>query len=184
MKAIKLLVEEHKNIKRVLAVARKLSLNVLEKDEVDFQSFYDIIDVVRNYADKHHHSKEEKILFKKMSEELGEPLASGPITAMFSEHDLGRLFIYNLEAALEKVKEGDQEAKLDIIANTIAYTDLLHRHIDKEDNTIYTFGENNLTEESLVEVEEECNRVEENAAKEGIQDKYLTLISDLEKRVK
>jgi len=183
MESIKLLVAEHNNIKRVLKVLRKLSVKVFESGEVDFESFYDGIDFIRNYADKHHHNKEEEILFKKLSEELGEPLASGPVAAMFSEHDLGRLFIYNLEQALKSVKEGNAESKVDIIANAVAYTDLLYRHIDKEDNAIYTYGENNLSKESLAEVEEACNKVEIIASQQGIQDKYLKLIDDLEQRV-
>ncbi|OCL26501.1 hemerythrin [Orenia metallireducens] len=183
MESIKLLVEEHKNIKRVLKVVRKLSIKVFESGEVDFASFYNGIDFIRNYADKHHHNKEEEILFKKLSEELGEPLASGPISAMFSEHDLGRLFIYNLEQALKAVKAGNGEAKVDIIANAVAYTDLLYRHIDKEDNAIYIYGEKNLSQDSLAEVEEACKKVEIEASQQGIQDKYLKLIDDLEKRV-
>ena len=183
MNFFELLIEEHNNIKRVLKVTRKLSIKVMETGQVDFESFRKIIDFLRNYADKHHHSKEEEILFEKMSKELGEPMASGPITAMFSEHDLGRLFIHNLENALDKVKNGDNEAKVDIVANAVAYTDLLKRHIEKEDHTIYRFGENNLKEGSIVKIQKEINQIEEKASKQDIQTKYLEIINQLENKV-
>jgi len=183
MSAISLMVEEHKNIKRVLKVIRKLCINILNNKEVNFEGFEKAIDFVRNYADKHHHNKEEDILFKKMSEELGEAVAKGPIFGMFADHDLGRLFIRNLDEALKRVKNGDEDSKVDIIGNAIAYTDLLYRHIDKEDNAIYKFGESKLSEEALREVEEKCEIVEREASEKNIQDKYLKLVDELESLV-
>ncbi|MCK8817246.1 hemerythrin domain-containing protein [Natroniella sulfidigena] len=182
MSSIDLLIEEHNNIKRVLKVIRKLCLKILNQDLVDYQSFYDAIDFVRNYADQHHHNKEEEILFERMKQKLDQDLITEPIRGMFSEHDLGRLFISNLEQALTAVKEGNNDAKVDIIANAIAYTDLLYRHIDKEDNAIYKFAENNLPQEILEKVERECEVVEQSAQDKNLQQKYLDLIDKLEKK--
>ncbi len=180
MNAISLMVEEHKNIKRVLKAIRKLCIKILNGEEVDYNVFYKVIDFVRNYADKHHHSKEEEILFKKMSEELGETIEKGPIMGMLTEHDLGRLYMSNLEEALKRVENGDKDSRVDVIANSVSYTDLLYRHIDKEDNAIYKFGEKQLSKEALEEVEKKCKEVEEEALNNGIQEKYLSLIEELE----
>ncbi|WP_099189358.1 hemerythrin domain-containing protein [Tepidibacter mesophilus] len=180
MDAISLMMEEHKNIKRVLKVIRKLCIKILNKQEIELEVFYKIIDFVKNYADKHHHNKEEEILFKKISDELGEKIKNGPIYGMLAEHDMGRLYILNLESALEKVKNGDEDAKVDIIANSISYADLLNRHIDKEDNAIYKFGEKNLSKEAIKEVEEKCKEVEKIATDAYIQKKYLKIIEELE----
>jgi hemerythrin-like domain-containing protein len=179
MDAISLMVEEHKNIKRVLKVIRKLCINILNGKEVDYDVFYRIIDFVRNYADRHHHSKEEDILFKKMTEELRDIMES-PIYGMLAEHDLGRLYIRNLEEAVERVKKGDMDSRVDIIANAIAYTDLLHRHIDKEDNTIYKFGKEKLSKKALKEVQYQSEKVEREAEEKNIQNKYIKLIEELE----
>ncbi len=181
MNAISLMVEEHKNIKRVLEVVRKLCIRILDGEEVQQDGFRMAIDFIRNYADKHHHNKEEEILFKKMSDELGDAVKNGPIFGMLTEHDLGRLFISNLDAALDRVEKGDRESRVDVIANAIAYTDLLYRHIDKEDNAVYQFGLKKLSSEALLDVEEKCQRVDELAKKENIQDKYLKIIDELEK---
>lgn len=183
MNAISLMVDEHKNIKRVLKVTRKLCIRILNGEEVNYKAFNMVVDFVRNYADSHHHSKEEDILFKKMSEELGEEVANGPIYGMFADHDMGRLYIRNLVKALELVKNGDTDSRVDIIANAISYTDLLHRHIDKEDNAIYKFGESRLSKEALIEVEEKCREVEGIAKEKGIQSKYIDMIEELEKMV-
>lgn len=183
MNAINLMVEEHKLIKRMLVVTRKLSIKVLNNEEVDYNDFNKVIDFVRNFADKHHHSKEEVILFKKMGEVLGERIANGPIMGMLVEHDLGRLFIGNLEASLAKFKAGDSDSRVDIIANAIGYTDLLYRHIDKEDTTIYTFAQRKLSKNQLEEIDIACLEVETEATKNNLQDKYVTLLNKLESKI-
>ncbi|WZL73490.1 hemerythrin domain-containing protein [Clostridiaceae bacterium 35-E11] len=184
MNAIELMMQEHKNIKRILLITRELCIKILDGLSIDYDIFYQIIDFVRNYADQHHHNKEEAVLFKQMSEELGEVIEKGPIMGMFAEHDLGRLFISNLENALKKVQAGDKEARVDVIANAIAYTDLLHRHIDKEDTAIYTFAQKRLSKEAMKKVENQCQVVELEARNQNIQEKYLQLIEDLEKKIK
>ena len=55
---------------------------------------------------------------------------------MLVEHDLGRSYVKELIEGLEKVKAGNEEAKLDIIAAAISYTHLLEKHIDKEDDVL------------------------------------------------
>ncbi|MCB2305404.1 hemerythrin domain-containing protein [Clostridium estertheticum] len=183
MNAIDLMIEEHKLIKRMLAVTRKISIKVLNNEEVDYNDFNKVIDFVRNFADKHHHNKEEVILFKKMGDILGERIANGPIMGMLVEHDLGRLFIGNLETALIKFKGGDNDSRVDIIANAIGYTDLLYRHIEKEDTTIYTFAQRKLNKEQLSEIDFACLDVEKEAKKNNLQDTYITLLKELESKI-
>lgn len=180
MDAIDLMVDEHKYIKRALAVIRKMSISVLNGKEVPFEDYGRVIEFIRNYADKHHHNKEEEILFKKMREELGEALAGAPISGMLVEHDLGRLFIKTLEEALERVKNGDMDSRVDIIANAIGYADLLNRHIEKEDKVIYNFARRSLKEEAMGFVNENCEKVEELAEKESVQRRYICLLEELE----
>jgi hemerythrin-like domain-containing protein len=180
MDAIELMMEEHKNIKRGLAVIRKMCISVLNGKEVPQEDFKKIIEFVRNYADKHHHNKEEEILFKKMMSEMGEKLVSAPLAGMLTEHDFGRLFIKSLEDALDRVKKGDADSRVDIIANAIGYTDLLNRHIDKEDKVIYTFAKRSLKEEALQDVNAKCAEVEKTAEASNLQRSYVDTIKQLE----
>ncbi len=180
--AIELMMEEHKFIKRTLLVIRKMSISVLNGNEVPYEDYKRVIEFVRNYADKHHHNKEEEILFKKMREDLGEALAGAPIAGMLVEHDLGRLFMKSLEEALERVKNGDADSKVDIIANSIGYADLLNRHIEKEDKVIYSFARRALKEEAMGFVNDSCEKVEALADKENVQEKYISILKELEEK--
>lgn len=183
MDAIELMTEEHANIRRLLKVARKACIDLLDGNNINYDNFYKMIDFIRNYADKHHHGKEEVILFKKMGDELGERISKGPVAGMLIEHDLGRLFVSNLEAALEKVKNGDKDSRVDVIANTIGYADLLNRHIDKENTAIYSFARRALKKETMEEIDERCETVENEAIEKGVQQKYLNILNELEKEI-
>ena len=182
MESIRIMVEEHENIRRVLKLTRKLCYGLILDSTYDISDFPKIIDFVRTYADKHHHGKEEDILFETMNKELEKLAKSGAITGMYIEHDMGRLYMLNLEKALEEFKQGNDESRLDIIANAISYTDLLDRHIERENTALYKFAENMLSEDSKAKIEEECREIENSATEAGLQEKYLDLIKQLEEK--
>lgn len=182
MKGIELLVEEHKLIKRMLIVVRKACLGIMKGEEINYEDFADIIDFIRNYADKHHHGKEEKLLFNRMVSEIGGPAEKLVKHGMLVEHDLGRQFIMGLEEALAEVRSGNNEARLDVIANAISYTHLLFRHIDKEDDVAYPFAERSLSDETIANFDKDTLEFEELTMKEGIQKKYLEVLEYLERK--
>ncbi len=182
MDSIKLMMEEHKYIKRMLVVVRKASIKVMQEDKINYDDFEKIISFVRNYADAHHHAKEEKILFTRMVDEMGDIADIVVKHGMLVEHDLGRLFIRDLEEALARVKNGDEDSKVDVIANAVSYTHLLNRHIDKEDKVTYPFAQRGLTKTSFDKIDEECEKYEAENAKKKIQVTYIALLEELEKK--
>ncbi|AAK80442.1 hemerythrin-like domain-containing protein [Clostridium acetobutylicum] len=182
MDSINLMVEEHTYIKRMLIVVRNASINILNGGKIDYDDFYKMIDFIRNYADKHHHGKEENMLFNKMVDELGNPIEKVINMGMLVEHNQGRSFIYDLEEALKRVKNGDDDSKVDVIANAVSYENLLKRHIEKEDSTVYTFASKNLSRETLDKINSECEKFEEIESKNKVQEKYIKLLEDLEKK--
>ena len=182
MSGIELLIEEHKYVRRMLVVIRKACFKLIETGEINYDDFYNMIHFVRNFADNHHHKKEEVFLFNKMVENLGDTGKNIITHGMLVEHDLGRNYMRNLEAALEELKKGNEEAKLDIIANAVSYTTLLDNHITKEDNVIFTYAQRSLDKELLKAINEECFEYEEknlNTREENIgilntlEDKYI-----------
>lgn len=180
MNAIELMVNEHENISRMLVVLRKACYRVLKGEEVNFDDFNDMVDFIRTYADGHHHNKEEIFLFNRMAENLGAAGEKVIKHGMLVEHDLGRMYVGNLSEALKKLKEGDEEAKLDIIANAISYTDLLTRHIEKENSVVYKFAERSLEKSLLDTINDECKAYEKKHGNTRV--KKLEALEKLEKR--
>lgn len=182
MRSIDIMVKEHENIRRMLKVLRNMCYRIMTLGEFDIEDIPKVIDFVRVYADSHHHGKEEDILFKTMNEKIEKLRQAGSITGMYIEHDLGRLFMKDLENAVDSFKDGKDEARLDIIANAVGYANLLDRHIEKENMAMYKFAANMLPEEDKRFVDEESEKIEDEANKQGLQEKYLNLLVTLEKK--
>lgn len=182
MESIRIMVEEHENIRRMLKVVRSISYEIMTLGEFDIEDIDDIIDFIRTYADSHHHGKEEDILFKTMDEKIEKLRQAGSITGMYIEHDLGRLYIQSLEKAIKEYDNGSDQARMDIIANAIGYANLLDRHIEKENVAMYKFAENMLTDEDKAYIEAEAGKLEEEAKEQGLQAKYINILETLEEK--
>jgi hemerythrin-like domain-containing protein len=176
------MVEEHTYIKRMLNVIRKASYSILKGAEIEYTDFETMIDFVRNYADAHHHGKEEKMLFNRMIDEMGGAAEKLVRFGMLVEHDMGRLYMKDLEEALERVKQGEDEAKIDVIANAVSYANLLFRHIDKEDNLVYPFAEKGLKQETLDQINAECVIFENEMEEKSVQKHYIQILEQLENK--
>ena len=131
---IQMLVDEHKNILRLLDlaeyIARKKELTAETIDLVNEVVFY-----VRNYADGRHHAKEENILFVKTdgSQEV--------IKAMVAEHVTARALISQAAAG---AGAGNQAQIRQALSD---YIELLREHIRKEDKILYPWFDRNMTTE-------------------------------------
>ena len=117
---------------------------------------------------------------KKMVEYLGETGKNVITHGMLVEHDLGRNYMRNLEEALNKYKNGDNEAGLDIIANAISYATLLENHIHKEDNVIFNFANRSLKEDVLQVIDKECFEYEEKNS--SIREENIGILNFLEEK--
>ncbi len=182
MNSVEIMVMEHEYILRMLKVVRKASFKVMKGEEINYEDFNKMIEFIRQYADAHHHGKEEKFLFKEMQTKLGK-LGENLIThGMLVEHDFGRLYMSDLTDALQRVKNGDEESKLDVISNAVGYTNLLKRHISKENDAVYSFGETKLPKEVIEEINLKTEEFEKEAEKNGTQKYFIDMLENMEKK--
>lgn len=183
MYSIELMVKEHENILKFIETVRAACCHILEGGEVYTDDFEKMILFSRNYADKHHHGKEELILFSKMTEHLGKIAEKLINHGMLVEHDLGRLHISDLETALNQYKKDPKTIyKLGIIAGATGYANLLTRHIDKENNAVFTYAEKNLPPEALEIVDNLVKDFEKDANDNKVQEKYLGILEELNRK--
>lgn len=185
MYGIELLVEEHENILKLNEIMRQICIGILDGKSLDVEDFETMVIFARNYADKHHHGKEEKILFKQMQEKLGKTAENLIQHGMYVEHDLGRMYISEVEEAVKLYKqEPKTEYKLDIITNAVGYTKLLKRHIDKENEVVYTYAEKMLEDGIKKQIDADTFQFEEAAKEDKIKEHYLGLLEKLENKYK
>lgn len=180
MYSVELMVAEHDNILKFIDVVRKACCGILDGREVNADDFEKMIAFARGYADKHHHGKEEQILFAEMTQHLG-PVAENLVRhGMLVEHDLGRLHIADLEAALGRYREDPQTIhKLGILAGAAGYANLLERHIARENEAVYPYAERQLPEDIRQSVEERTRAFEADAEARGVQAHSLGILREL-----
>ena len=163
---MKKLVDEHVLIKRWLALIPAVAKNLDVESEDGRRLILDGIDMIRSYADKFHHAKEEDILFKYFDEN------SDILKVMHEDHTLARSLVKEMLDALEKK---DRQA---LGKSLMAYRELLTEHIRKEDEILYPWMDSQL---STHQVGELFSKFGEANQQLGVPaDKYENLIDRLE----
>lgn len=168
---------EHRVIERVLDAVERLAT----QDRMDRESFGLAIDFLRNFADGCHHAKEENELFPRM-EAAGIPREGGPIGCMLDEHAHGRALIARMDVNMEPAAGGDLQARSALRAAAAEYTDLLRKHIWKEDNVLFDLADRVLPCGDRNAVLAGFERTEQSAANTGKHDHYLRLAEELHRR--
>ena len=178
---IEVLMEEHKNINRMLTILRRICIGILDGNEVDTDEFKQIIDFMKTYSDKLHLEKEEKFLFSEMTKNLGK-LADNLINhGMLAEHTVERDYALALSLAVGRYSNNPgTEYKLDILASAMGYARLMKNHTDKEDRTVYTFAEEKLEKETFDAINTRCKLFEGKHSE--LKAKYIELLDKLEEK--
>ncbi len=149
-KIVEVLMHEHEEIVKFVEQLRNMCLEFVVNDKINISDFRQAVEFIKTYADERHHQKEEQLLFKSMMDILGKKAENLIKYGMLIEHDLARYHVKSLDQALtdyETSKTNDN--KLNILCHALAYCDLLNRHVYKENNVVYPFGERNLPKEEL-----------------------------------
>jgi hemerythrin-like domain-containing protein len=173
------LMAEHRVIERMLGIVSNACDRLEKGEEVDQELFAGAADFFRNFADRCHHGKEEKLLFEKM-QERGMSGEVGPIAVMLREHDDGRAHVRKL-TALSKQKMTN-ETKEGLVKAGRAYVELLSQHIRKEDEVLYPLANQILSPEDQGELERGFAEVEEKVIGPGVHEKYHHMIEEWERR--
>jgi hemerythrin-like domain-containing protein len=163
---MKKLVDEHVLIKRWIALIPAVVENFDLESEAGRQLILDGIDMIRSYADRYHHAKEEDILFKYFDDN------SQILQVMYADHTTGR---GHVKAMLEALDRRDNAA---LGEHLMAYRDLLTEHIKKEDEILFPWMDRNL---SIPQVDELLSKFDEVDQQMGFStEKYENFIQMLE----
>ena len=178
MDAIEILMNEHRTIERAIdaLVAFADATRRGGEDRAELGRF---VRFIREFADAHHHGKEEEILFKVMVE-AGFPAREGPIGVMLMEHDIGRQHVKALADLSLQQEPWSAEDRRRVAEEATGYADLLRAHIHKEDAILYPMAEQRLPPEMMERVDEECDAFERRSASAGT--KLLALADELAAR--
>ncbi len=181
MQPTDILMSEHRLIEQVLNCLEKILDQCTSAKTLDTKSAKQAIEFFRGFADHCHHGKEEAKLFPVM-EANGFSGGCSPVAVMLREHELGRLYIQGMDAALEPAAAGDAEALKWFVQHGQSYVKLLREHIRKEDICLFPAANHRLTERDQEELLAVFQVIGAEDMKQGSHERHLRLANELADR--
>ena len=178
MDAIETLMNEHRTIERAIDALVSFADEVRSKSSDDKQELGRFVTFIREFADGHHHGKEEDILFAAMVE-AGFPRDGGPIAVMLSEHDQGRAHVRVLAELSAQQPAWTVEDRQRLAEAAYGYANLLRAHIHKEDAILYPMAEQRLPPAALARVSADCDAYEAKKTGSGELERLRRLSQEL-----
>jgi hemerythrin-like domain-containing protein len=182
MKAMEILMEEHRVIEHVLNTLES-SINLLEKGvQIRPEFFLSATDFMRGFADGCHHAKEEGILFYLMQQQ-GITEDGCPLGVMLAEHECGRQYTRALASAAQAMQAGSPGGNRRAIQSSRSYVALLRQHIMKEDNILFPMAEEIIPVNQHALLMEGFEHVEQVELGPGQHEKFHALATALEQEL-
>jgi hemerythrin-like domain-containing protein len=181
MQPTDILMNEHRIIEQVLNCLEKILEQCTTEKKLDTKSAKQAIEFFRSFADRRHHGKEEAHLFP-MMQANGFSGGCSPVVVMLREHELGRLYIQGMDAAIEPAAAGDSESLKWFIQHGQSYLNLLREHIRKEDICLFPAANHRLTEKDQEQLMAAFEKVEAEEIAQGTHKACLKIANELADR--
>ena len=167
---MQLLVDEHVVIKRWLALIPSVIESIDLATDEGVKIIVDGIDLIRSYADRLHHAKEEDILFTYFDD------SEKIFQVIYEDHRIARNHVKKMLAAVETKDTAALNQHL------TDYGLLLAEHIKKEDEILFPWLDKELAEEQIVELTQKFDKEDREIGVEP--QKYLSYLDNLEDQFK
>ncbi len=173
--------QEHEHIMIMLRIMNKVCDQFQSGERIRPDDLTSIIDFLRNFADRCHHAKEEKLLFPAL-ERVGVLRDSGPIGVMLYEHEQGRSLVRSMDDTVQRYSKGEVTMESAFVANSTRYAELLTNHIAKEENVLFTIADQKLDESEKTNLLAGFEEIEKKDTGIGVHEKYHALLHELRDR--
>jgi hemerythrin-like domain-containing protein len=133
MRAVDVLIGEHRLIKRMASVIEAVADRLDRGLEVADRVLGDLIEFSEQFTSNCHHAKEEHHLFPVLAQHgLGPDLS--PIAALREQHEANHAYLREMHAALTRIRAGDPQARQAFAASARDYVRMLREHIRIENH--------------------------------------------------
>lgn len=170
---------EHRVIERVVEVLERATTRLEHNQRVPIEILTDAVEFITGFADGCHHFKEEDVLFPVMANKSPQ-IKTGPVKVLLAEHDVGRHFVAQLKSAIASLEAGQAEGAPAAAKALAGYTQLLRKHISKEDQIFFPLASALLTGEELEHIAEQFEEVEQEKMGPGAHERFETIAERME----
>jgi hemerythrin-like domain-containing protein len=168
--AVSILSGEHRVILQVITCLERISDQTGRDQRIPAAHARQAIEVIRTFADRCHHGKEEDILFPALEAQVP---GFGPTAVMREEHVLGRRYV----AAMDGAVEADDVAGFTAAAT--GYCGLLRAHIAKEDDILFRIAQTMLSPAQDAAILDAYRAVEHDDMGDGTHERLLGIADAL-----
>jgi hemerythrin-like domain-containing protein len=126
--------------------------------------------------------KKEELLIRAL-EDNGFPVDDGPVGLMREEQTKSRDAAAHMLSASKGWKDGDEEARGEVVWAASEYTSTMRGHLDRLKTRIFPLLEQNISPEDEHKIAEGLNAIAFENSLKGDADKYSKLIESLEEEL-
>jgi len=150
--AIGLIQDEHRSLAAVIQAAEFLVRKYTRESKApDFKLLHAMLYYVREFPERRHHPKEDKVLFAKLKARTSE--AGAVIADLEQEHARGGQMLNSLTVALSSWEAGAAQGAKGFEAELSHFADFYWRHMEKEEKQVLPVAERIFTDQDWKEVE-------------------------------
>lgn len=168
--------EEHHAVKLMLEILDGICTNIESGKDVKHEHLENVVEFLKVFVDKCHHTKEEEYLFPLMKK-ANVPGSKDIIDSLLEEHEYGRRDVDTIAKAVSL--NMDSEALSKIVKSSKDYIQLLTQHITKEDNILFPLADEHLAEKVQEDMLISFQIVESEKIGEGKHEEFHNMLHNL-----
>ena len=171
------LAREHRLIERVLDALGRISEQARRTRRLDGTAAELAIRFLREFADRTHHLKEERILFPAIA-------ARGyfPGCGLIEEHEESRARVGRMAGAVAGAVNGDEEAVRLFVRTARSFISFLREHIAKEDECLADIASSTFSRGEHERLLEQFDELERREVGDGAFERFAAMAHELETR--
>lgn len=169
------LAREHRLIERGLDVLGRICDEARRTKTLDAADATQVIQFLREFGDRTHHLKEEKILFPAI-----ESATFFPGCGLVSEHQLGRERVAGMADGVERSSRGEAEGIGVFVRLARSLIAMLRAHIAKEDDCLANVVRRSFSGEDGERLTREFDEMERREIGERTFERFAAIVEALE----
>lgn len=158
---------EHDVILRALAILERAGEHLASGRPVDETALAELVELIRTFADRCHHGKEEDQLFPVLQAKG----VGGTLTVFREEHEEGRGYLRTLSGPAPPAERA---------AAARRYVGLLRDHIERENGVLFPMADDVLSADEHADLAKRYAEVELRVVGPGVHEELLAALDRLE----
>lgn len=169
---------EHHGVVKMLNIMDAMGARARMGEAPAVADLADVLEFLRVFVDRCHHSKEETLLFPAMRA-AGITTAEPTLVALLADYDHGRTAVAEMARQVEGLERGEEGALTTLADIMSSYTALLLDHITREERDCFNTADLELVVSVKVELAEGYDRIEEEVVGHGVHERFHALLDRL-----